>query len=209
MIPQVCDYKPPTQTSPTFSGWEINSLVYNFFSTEKKGCIPFKTSQSERAIFGQWSIFISALLFLEESNDKDLSFKVLVHGHRISIFNDFPWMHYTGLSPHIPLQSLSPQLLQRRSGAFSGGSPLFISQKFLWRLKGIYKYFFKELQGGDVTLIQYLLQRLSLFWLANSFYVIINIIKHIIHNFIIYIYIYIIYHTDSSKSLASQCYYLG
>lgn len=86
--------------------------VQFFKQKRKKGQQHFKTSQLERDIFGQWSIFISALLFLEESNDKDLSFKVLVCGHRISIFNYFPWMKYTGLflspPPMIPFLFFSP-----------------------------------------------------------------------------------------------------
>lgn len=32
-------------------------------------------TQLEKDIFGQWSIFISALLFLMKPDDKDLSFK--------------------------------------------------------------------------------------------------------------------------------------
>lgn len=42
----------------------------------------------EKGIFGQWSIFISALLFLMKPDDKDLSFK-LVYIFWISIFNFF------------------------------------------------------------------------------------------------------------------------
>lgn len=94
-------------------------------------------------------------------------------------------------------------------GHFLGVALYLFPRNFFGGLKEFKNIFLRNCKGGNVTLIQYLLQRLSLFWLANSFYVIINIIKHIIHNFIIYIYIYIIYHTDSSKSLASQCYYLG
>lgn len=71
---------------------------------------------SRKGIFLVNDLFLFLLCCFEESNDKDLSFKLSVCGHRISIFNYFPWMKYTGLSSQAPLPFLSSSPLGGRLG---------------------------------------------------------------------------------------------